>query len=429
MSKDRAPATPLTVLFSPAHTLVDESHFGSDYYWAYKLIQHLALDHGLRIIALTVKAHIDHALPGVEFISVDPTGRIPVTNMDSLRFHLRCYARARAILSSGRRIDVIHHMLPFGFRTTFNPLALFSRPSDPPLVIGPLQPPYAHRGSAEWHVSRRDAHTATTSVADSVHRRRLPPLSTMIRTPVLTALSSRTLQHATALIAVSQRAAQLYGSLAHASSVSVIPIGVETDEFTPRQEAMYLADENERHVEILGCGRLVERKGFDLLIRAVAKISRAGLPVHLRLVGDGPARISLENLAQETGIKDRVTFAGAIPHDAIAAEYRRADVFCSPSFGEGFATVSLEAAASGLPIVATPAGGFRELLTHHRIGRLVPFGAVDELAAALAELVSQASLRETLGYRARQVAVHEYDWRVIASRYLDVYSQVTGKLS
>lgn len=423
----RSPSSqPLTVLFSPAHTLIDEDQIGSEYHWAYKLIHHLALEQNVRIIALTVQSHTKQHLPGVRFVSIDPGGRLPDGNMDRFRFHLRCYAKARQILASGERIDIIHHMLPFGFRATFNPFALLPRRCDPPLIIGPLQPPYAHRGGAEWHVSTPDV---AAPVNPTPVRRHLPPLSTFVTTPILSALSTRTLRHATAIVVVSERAARLYGPLAGATTTTeTIPIGVDTDEFKPHVRPEHPDSAHDEHpVQVLACGHLVQRKAFDVLLTAMSMLARANLQVHLRLVGDGPERSNLQDLASRLGIEHYVTFVGAVPHSAIAHEYRCADIFCSPSFGEGFATVSLEALASGLPMVATPTGGFRELIGHHQVGTLVRFGAADKLAEALAELVTQKKRRETLSNRTRQVAVREYDWSVIAQRYRSLYDRVAHR--
>lgn len=420
---------PLTVLFAPAHTLIDEDQYGSEYYWTYKLIQRLALDHGVRIIALTIQSKVKERLPGVRFVSVEPDGHVPITGMDSLRFHVHCYREARRILASGERVDVIHHMLPFGFRATFNLLALLRRPTDPPLVVGPLQPAYAHSGGEEWHVAVHTKTPAPTPVAAPPpvprHRKRMPPPSTFITTPILSTLSAQTLRQASALVAVSERAARLYSPFTGLTRFTIIPPGVDTDEFRPRLQGQDAGIEGERRrIEIVACGRLIQRKAFDALIRAIGELANAHEPVHLRIIGDGPARPSLESLARELGIASLVTFVGSVPHNSIAREYRKADIFCSTSLGEGFATVSLEALASGLPIVATPTGGFRELLNNHHVGRLVPFGAVDNLASALAELVSNRELRETFGRQARQIAVQDYDWHVVAQRYVSLYERV-----
>ena len=423
---------PLTVLFSPAHTLIDEDQFGSEYYWTYKLIQQLALTYGVHVIALTIRPHVTQSLPGVRFVSVEPGGDIPRSDLDSLRFHLRCYTAAREILRSGQHIDVVHHMLPFGFRATFNLLALLRRRGDPPLLIGPLQPPYAHSGGEEWHVSSSLGVVSTppeppepaAPLASRLFGYVMPLLYRVVR-PTLTALSARTLRRASAVVAVSQLGAERYRSYSGIDNVSIIPPGVDTDEFHPATDEVRRArGEDGRPVVILACGRLSRRKSFDVAIRAVSRLVKEGLPVQLRLVGDGPLQESLESLARELGVADAVTFVGSVPHSEIAHEYRRADIFCSTSLGEGFATVALEALACGLPIVATPTGGFREVLSCRQVGVLTPFGDADALATALRPLIADRAMREEMGRRAREIALHEYDWQVVAGRYIDLYRRI-----
>lgn len=414
----------LTVLFAPAHIRIDESEGGSEFYWSYKLIERLALDHGVQCIALTIQAHVAHELPGVRFVSVDPGGQLPVSNVNSLRFHLRCYATARRILASGQHVDIVHHMLPFGFRSTFNVLALRRHQADPPMVIGPLQAPLSFAQADEKRIAVRDLPDQTTSI--QISRRSIPPLSTFVTGPILSALSARTLRHAAARITTSERAARLYRSYTGLEDFLVIPPGVDTDQFAPSsiRDTHTRRQQDDGTVRIVAVGYLIRRKSFDVLIRAIAEVIKARVQVRLCLVGDGPARAELEALVCQLGIENHVTFAGRVAHGSIAEVYRESDIFCSTSRSEGFSTVCLEALACGLPIVATPTGGFREVLSCHDVGRLAPFGGVDQLALALIELATQARLRAALSQRAREVAVREYDWRIIARRYLSIYNTV-----
>jgi len=414
----------LTVLFAPAHIRIDESEGGSEFYWSYKLIERLALDHDVQCIALTIQPHVEHQLPGVRFMSVEPGGRLPTSNLDSLRFHLRCYGLARRVLASGEHVDVIHHMLPFGFRSTFNMLALRRHHADPPMVIGPLQAPLSFGGADEKGVSVRDLSERSSPVASRLHS--IPPLSTFITTPALSMLSAQTLRHATARVTTSERAARLYRSYTGLEDFSVISPGVDTDQFTSdsMQSITTRRQQGDGAIRIVAVGYLIRRKAFDVLIEAIAVLVKAGVQVRLCLVGEGPARPELESLVRWLGVESYVTFAGHVAHSSIRDVYRASDIFCSTSRSEGFSTVCLEALACGLPIVATPTGGFREILCHHDVGRLISFGAVDELAQTLAELIMHPQLRTTMGQRAREVAVREYDWRIIAQRYLSIYNTV-----
>jgi len=128
---------------------------------------------------------------------------------------------------------------------------------------------------------------------------------------------------------------------------------------------------------VLGVGRLVPEKGFDVLVRAAAL---AGLP--LVLVGDGPERSRLAALAEEVGADLR--FAGAVPPAELAEHYRAARLVAVPSRREGFGLVAAEALASGRAVVASAVGGLTQVVHDGVDGRLVPPDDVDALAAALA---------------------------------------------
>lgn len=416
-----------TILFAPAHVMIDDSRDGSEYHLPYKLMERLALDFGVRIIALTVQAHIEHQLPNVQFVSVHPGGNLPTSNQERLLFHVRVAATARKILSQTRSINVIHHMYPFGFRATFNLLALLHRRADPPVIIGPLQAPLSFVGNDEAGVSVRDF--AESDKLLPQRPRRQVPLSMLLTTPVLSTLSAQTLRKAAALVTYSERTSYLYQSLVGSKSMSVIPPGIDTHLFTPRLENVIMpssVEEKEDRIVVVGVGYLVQRKAFDILIKAVAQLIANDTPIHLRLVGDGPARNELEILVNRLGIERHVTFAGLIPHSSITQEYHKADIFCSMSLSESFSLVGLEAMACGLPVVATPTGFFRDALRREQVGMLVRFGAVDELAEALTQLARNRRMREALGHQGRELALREYDWRVIAQRYMSLYQQVSA---
>src|SRR3954452_4699196 len=159
-------------------------------------------------------------------------------------------------------------------------------------------------------------------------------------------------------------------------------------------------------VRVLGVGRLIARKGFDRLLRAVATALDAGAPIELRLVGTGPDEASLRALAGELGIASSVSFDGFIDQAALPAVYAEADVFAFPTLREPFGFVMLEAAAAGLPAVASPEGGStRDVIDHERSGLVVDPNDVEGMAHALVRLSRDASLRERLGRAAHEATL------------------------
>jgi glycogen(starch) synthase len=169
---------------------------------------------------------------------------------------------------------------------------------------------------------------------------------------------------------------------------------------------------------ILGIGRLVRFKGFDVLLKAFA---RSGISSHdLLLAGEGPEREALERLAGELGLGQRVKFLGRAERPAALALFQGCSFFVLPSRGEPQGIVALEAMASGKAIVATDGGGVPEIVTDGEVGLLVPMDDVPSLAGALVRLANDADLRHRLGSAGRARA-QDFSWDSIADQYLDVY--------
>jgi glycosyltransferase involved in cell wall biosynthesis len=152
--------------------------------------------------------------------------------------------------------------------------------------------------------------------------------------------------------------------------------------------------------ELLFVGRLSEEKGVDTLLHAAAKVERN---VKVTLIGDGPMRPELEQLATELGIEGAVNFQGYIPFgENLLNEYRQHDGFVLPSRSEGQGRVLLEAMAGGLPIIASNVGGIPEVIDDGATGILVPPDSPAALTTAIEDLISSVQLRNKLAENGRK---------------------------
>jgi glycosyltransferase involved in cell wall biosynthesis len=164
--------------------------------------------------------------------------------------------------------------------------------------------------------------------------------------------------------------------------------------------------------------RLVERKGIDVLLRALVRV-RHSHRVYLIVVGDGPLGEELQALARELRVEGLVSW---LSFQADPTKWLRAmDVFALPSRLEGSPNAILEAMAMGLPIISTAIGGVVDLLEEGRTGFLIPPDNPDALAIALERLLVNASLRADLGCRARKRAVDLFSLSGSISRLMDLY--------
>jgi phosphatidylinositol alpha-mannosyltransferase len=217
-------------------------------------------------------------------------------------------------------------------------------------------------------------------------------------------------------IAVS-RAAKAFSRAVYRGRTAVIPNGVDLSRF-----ARGGGDACERRgpLRLLFVGRFGEaRKGFRLLLEAVALLRRAGDEVSVDVVGAGPE----ERFAARAG-RLGLRFHGRLPDAALAARYRAADVFCAPSLrGESFGMVLLEAMAAGCPVVASDLPGYAEAARGAAL--LVRAGDAGALAGAVRAAGHDPDLRATLVQKGRARA-GALSWTWIASRVLDVYRRAGG---
>ena len=165
--------------------------------------------------------------------------------------------------------------------------------------------------------------------------------------------------------------------------------------------------------------RLVERKGLDHLIRAIASLERGRY--ELEIVGTGPDEHSLRELAATFGLDGLVKFSGSLDRASVARRYRDADLFTLASVEEAFGNVFAEAMASGLPIVGSNIGGIPDLVEHGRNGLLVPPRDPLALGAAIRQLGENPVLRAEMGRRNRAHAEASLSWDRIGTRYLSLY--------
>ncbi|MCD6520337.1 MAG: glycosyltransferase [Anaerolineae bacterium] len=176
-------------------------------------------------------------------------------------------------------------------------------------------------------------------------------------------------------------------------------------------------------------GRLVYKKGFDVLLTAFARVAAQMPEAFCVIGGEGDLRQELERKAQQLGIARRVLFPGRIPWGQTPDFYALCDVFVVPSVVDrkgnvdGLPNVLLEAMASARALVASRVAGIPEVVEEGKNGLLVPPGDAQALGEALLRLLGDLSLRQRLGREARRTVATRYTWEGIAQEYLQLYAQ------
>ena len=166
---------------------------------------------------------------------------------------------------------------------------------------------------------------------------------------------------------------------------------------------------------LLAVGRLARTKGFDTAIESLAVLAGRGLRPRLIIVGDGPERRRLMQLAGARGVAEQIQFAGSLTQDELLPLYRRAWLLVAPSRvlangrRDGIPNVIVEALAMGLPCVGTRAAGLEEVIRPGENGALAPPDDPAALADALATLLADPSLLDAMSARARAGVQAEFD--------------------
>ncbi len=234
-------------------------------------------------------------------------------------------------------------------------------------------------------------------------------------------LLRRVLREADAITAVScktlEDAEAFYGA-SLGSRARVIYNGIQADEFAQGEAYVH------PRPYLLGIGRLVPQKGFDVLLEAFAQ---ANLPEHdLLIAGDGAEQAALEELARKLKIEKRVQFLGRADRTKTLALFRGCDFLALPSRAdEGLPMVLMESLAAGKPVVASRAGGVPEAVLDGETGLLVPKEDVGALAQALQSVAGNRTLRDRLAAGALSRA-QKFQWREIAKQYAEVYQAVNA---
>ena len=232
------------------------------------------------------------------------------------------------------------------------------------------------------------------------------------------------LQRADALVADGWAAANLPRTLGRA--IDHVPKGVDCDRFRPDGPTLRRDLHIEKRRVVITVSRLVPIKNVVVLIEAFAIVREHVPHAHLLVVGDGPEGPAARTRAAQLGVLDAVTFTGSVPHADLPAFYRTADVFALASDFDNSPNAILEAMASGLPIVATDAGGARGFVDDPTGGVLV--GRRDErpLARELERFLAEPEAARAAGAHNRTKALTEFSWRASAIELLAVYRRVVG---
>lgn len=225
------------------------------------------------------------------------------------------------------------------------------------------------------------------------------------------------IKHANKIISLSQEMADTADSIANtANRTTVIRNGVNSDKFyyLPKSECREKLGLDENDFIILGVGALVYRKGFDVVIKALAKFKQSNSIGNIKFVvvgakgAEGDYQQELNDLVMKNELQSHVQFAGAVPNSDLIYWYNAVDVFCLSSRGEGSPNVLTEALACGTPAISTAVGSAPEIMeSEDNLGIVIPSQDEDALAHAIKSMSTQTFERKL---NASHFGKYTWDW-------------------
>jgi phosphatidylinositol alpha-1,6-mannosyltransferase len=214
--------------------------------------------------------------------------------------------------------------------------------------------------------------------------------------------------------------------------IEILNPGCDTDRFIPAEsndETKKLLGWEHKRV-ILTVGRLQERKGQDMLIRALPEIKQSIPNILYAIIGGGEQKESLQNIVQELNVQDNVLFMSEVSDEQMIQAYQQCDVFVLPNRTvgqdiEGFGMVLVEAQACSKPVIAGNSGGTAETMLTGETGFIVDCTRPDPIADKLIELLHAPERCTAIGRAGREHSEKTLDWKVHAEKAQKVFNSIT----
>lgn len=248
----------------------------------------------------------------------------------------------------------------------------------------------------------------------------------------------RALREASAVLANSGYTAELVrGAGVAGDRVHVVHPGCDTDTFAPSPDeaaetARRLGWEHGEGPVLLSVGHLVRRKGHDVVLQSLERLTSDHPDLRYLIVGTGGERDRLEAIAESRGVRDHVRFVGHVPDDELSGFYNLADVFVMVSRAredandvEGFGIVYLEASACEVPVVGGRSGGVPDAIEDGTTGLLVDPTRPGEVAAAISRLLSDGDLARRMARAGRRRVLRHFRWPQVADRVHAIATSLT----
>lgn len=301
------------------------------------------------------------------------------------------YTRAEYAAMRAEKFDLLYHVRPFSIGSTFNLIPLLGLHKDVPFVIGPFTLPYEKAEAGGRNIFVRALAKILRGVMD----------------PFLHALSIATVRRADAVMVDDKPTKDYLMRYIPEEKIHFAPTGKDMHAYLPGSKK-----DPGGPPRILVVGSLIRRKGIDLSIRAMPLVLKKFPEARLVILGEGEERERLMSLAGKLGVAGNVDFHGHVDHSGVAQHYRSSDVFVHMARQERFASVYIEALASGLPVVSSDNNAARHILNAPG-EQIVPQEDWQALGEKLVALLENPALREKQASENRRYFETTFDFETV----------------
>ena len=210
--------------------------------------------------------------------------------------------------------------------------------------------------------------------------------------------------------------------------IIIVPNGVDMEKFKFSERGKKTDD-----AVVITTSRLVRKNGLDILIKAIAEISRSGSGMKIKclILGNGPEERNLKDLAKSLSVKDKVEFLGHVDPALLPGYLGMADIFVRPSRSEGLGSSFLEAMSVGLPVIGTRVGGIVDFIKDpSEVGADMATGVFAEsenpsnVADKIKMLVRNKDLADSISRNGRWLITQNYSWDIVADKMRAIFSKI-----
>ncbi|OGY48530.1 MAG: hypothetical protein A3B89_00405 [Candidatus Buchananbacteria bacterium RIFCSPHIGHO2_02_FULL_40_13] len=211
-------------------------------------------------------------------------------------------------------------------------------------------------------------------------------------------------------------------------NIFIIHNGIDFSKFANQLDMADLKNKYANHEILLTVGKLISRKGHDLVIQALAKLKDRYPNIKYLIIGDGKKESFLKKMTEDLQLTNQVEFLGRIEHDNIMKYFYLCDIYVhTPKFSrdlkfEGFGLVYLEAGACGKPVIAADAGGIRDAIVDGQTGLIAKNEDIDDISNKISQLLDDDNLRRKMGEAGREYA-KQHNWSIIIDKFIDKYKK------